>query len=103
MTTGYRDRTALAYFRAAREIRAVAGSVLNDMQNDVELTSETSHEWAQKTARGYAERANALEQSGYDCGAADARTENAMRKSRQTYSDAVTAYENRRKAVQSPA
>lgn len=94
-TLGYRDRAQIALFRAARELRAVAGSVLDDMQNDVELTSAISTEWAKGRAREYAEQANALEQSAYECGTPDTRTERAMRKSRQTYADAITAYERR--------
>lgn len=94
-TRTYWETAQTAVMRAAREVRAVAQRVLDDMQNDVELTSEISHEWAKGRARAYAEQANALEQTGYEYGTPDARTERAMRKSRQAYSDAVTAYERR--------
>jgi hypothetical protein len=94
-TKTYWEVAQTAVFRAAREVRAVAQSVLDDMQNDAELTSELTLAWAKDRARDYALQANELEQTGYEYGTPDARTERAMRKSRQSYSDAITAYEKR--------
>jgi hypothetical protein len=99
-TQTYFEQSQAIYFRAAREMRKVAAQVLHDMQNDVELTSDRSHEWARGTAKHYADQANALDEAGYAIThLIPAGTETANRRSRELYSHAIDAYERRRTAA----
>ena len=99
----YRTTAQNAYFRAARELRAVAARVLDDMQNDVELTSELSTAWAKDKARDYAEQANALEETGYQFSTPSTTAERTIRRSREAYSESITAYEARKASAEQRA
>jgi len=97
----YRTTAQTALFRAAFTLREVAAAVLNDMQNDVELTSEASTVWAKDKARDYAEQANALEAAGYEFGpTATTAQERKIRRSHEAYSQAIDAYEARKASAE---
>jgi hypothetical protein len=101
MTKTYSEQMQIALFRAAREIRSIAGQVLDDMQNDVELTHEATHIWARTTAKHYADKANALEVEAEEASYASARQEREQRASRDLYSTKIDQYEGRRLAAAS--
>ena len=98
-TKTYSEVAVRAMLKAARELRLVACNVLDDMQNEVELTSDASHQWARQTARKYAEMANDLEAKTYSVGPVGDRAWAAQVRNRDQYSQAITAYQNRRKAA----
>lgn len=98
-TKTYSEAAQAVLFKAARDMRKVAASVLDDVTNSVELRSERTHEWAKSTARLYAELANELEERGHERCYTEARLEVGLFKSRQAYSAAIDAYEERRKSA----
>ena len=99
MTKTYSEAAQAVLFKASRDMRKVAASVLDDCTNSVELRSEATHQWAKNTARVYAELANELENKGHERTLATVRQENELFKSRQAYSAAIDAYEERRKSA----
>lgn len=100
MNKTYSEQHQAALFRAAREIRAIAGQVLDDMQNDVELTSQPTHIWARSTAKHYAEKAYAMEEEAHEIAIASSRQETSILKSKSEYSTKIDAYETRRTKAQ---
>lgn len=96
MTKTYSEQYQAALFRAAREVRGIASEVLSDMQNEVELTNQATHLWAQKTAKYYAEKANELETQAHEVCVASNRAVTLQAKSRDIYSEQINAYEKRR-------
>ena len=99
MTKTYGEAAQAVLFKAARDMRKVAASVLDDCTNSVELRSERTHEWAKNTARVYAELANELENKGHERAVSTARQENELYKSHRAYEDAIDRYEERRKSA----
>ena len=95
----YAEQSQRVYFQAARDLRKIACSVLNDVQNEVELTSETTLRWAIRTAKLYADKAKAAEDLGYERCIVSSRAENVQYNSRQAYSQAIDAFEDRVKAI----
>lgn len=98
-TKTYSEAAQDVLFKAARDMRKVAASVLDDVTNSVELRSEQTHEWAKSTAALYARLANELENQGHERRVASVRAERGLFKSRQAYSDAIDRYEERRRSA----
>lgn len=100
MTKTYSEQAQAVLFKASREMRKVAATVLDDVTNEVELLSEDTHRWAKDTARLYAERANELEIQGHGLTVASRRAETELFKARQVYYRSIDAYEKRRRSVE---
>jgi len=91
----YSDQRAAILFKAARDMRLVACQVLDDVQNEVELLSDTPA-WAKSVAKKTAELASDLENRGWeDCGFASTRTQNLLLNSKLNYSQSIDAFEAR--------
>jgi hypothetical protein len=99
MNRTYSEQRQAILFRAARDLRGVAGQVLDDVTNPVELTSATTPAWAKSVARKTAEMANDLERQGHEQGPATTRQENELARSRQIYSVTIDAFEKRIRAA----
>src|SRR4030095_11027578 len=88
----YSEQSQRAYFTAAKQIWKVAEQVLDNMQNEVELSSMNGLEWAKSTAAVYARQAQHLETLGHErCIASQAR-EASLRRAHESYSDCVTRF-----------
>ncbi len=95
MTQTYSEARRSIVFKAARDLRKLAASVLEDVTEQDVVTLPT-FTWAKATAANIARQANALETEGYEIGTyLDTRTEGVQRKSRQAYTKAVNAFQNR--------
>jgi len=94
MNLSYSDQRQRIYFRAARELRAVACEILDDVQNPVELTGESAP-WAFRLAVQTAKDANAVADKGHEQCVADARTNAPNFKSGRTYHEAINAFQAR--------
>lgn len=99
MTKTYSEQRQAAYFRAARELRTVACSVLDEVENEVELTSEATLSWAISVAKSTATKAQELENLGYEECIVNSRAEMTQYKSRERYSKAIDDFEARVKAI----
>ena len=98
MNKTYKELRQAAYMRAARELVKVATMVLEDVREPLELTGQT-HEWAKNLARETMEKAYELEQKGYDECYLSGAVRAPMTRARAAFSDAVTAYQQRRHAA----
>ena len=97
-TKSYREQASAVLFRAARDMRKVAGQVLDDSVLDNELTSPETHTWVRQTARKYSELATDLEAQACEAlGFFDRPA--ATRRSQQAYSQQIDAYQRRRVAA----
>lgn len=94
----YSEQRQAILFRASRDLRAVACSVLDDVQNEVELTGSTPA-WAKSVALATATLANELEGRGHEETMASARAESDLARSKDHYSMAIDAFEARIKAA----
>jgi len=92
-TKTYAEMRQAAYFKAARELRKVAALVLDDIQNETELRSIRTLEWAKMFAARVARQAQAQEDLGHEQCVASAHAEAANRRSHEAYSNAVTAFQ----------
>jgi len=101
MTETYWESAQKAHFRAAVALWAVATSVLDDVQNEVELSRFHNLEWAKTKAATYAKQARQAETNGYSLGPADKR-DRALKRATKRYSEAVTAFQTRVLTVGGP-
>jgi hypothetical protein len=95
----YSEQRQAILFKASRDLRAVAATVLDDVQQDAEFTGGT-YAWAKALAKRTAETANELEQRGHEETIASVRAENLLYASREHYSQAIDAFEARLAAAQ---
>ena len=102
-TISYSEQYQRALFAAARQVRKIAAEVLNDVQNNVELTSESTHQWVRQTAKHYADKARELELAGHEVCISSGHSDAANNRSHATYGAAIDAYEARRAAAQGRA
>jgi hypothetical protein len=95
----YSEQRQETLFAAARKLYRLAGEILDDSVNDVELLSEPTHEWVKATSRKTAEMARELEDQGHGECMASSRSENALYNAKRAHSDAIDRYEHRRGAA----
>ena len=88
-TETYFEAAQKVLFQASRDMRKIAGSVLDDVQNDAEFLGLTE-DWARGKARFYAEMANELERKAWTVG--PYRVNAANTRSHKNYSDAIDRY-----------
>ena len=98
MTRTYSEQRQLIYFKAARDLRKVAASVLDDVVNDGELAQQHTIVWAINNASIVAKQAYALESLGHEQCVASVRAETDLYKSRRAYDASIDAFEARVKA-----
>jgi hypothetical protein len=98
-TITYSEARQRVLFKAARDMREVAASYLDDMTNDVELTSENSLRWAKSGAAATARLAASLEEQGYAQCVTDKRIDNLQYASRRKYDASIDAFEARIRAA----
>jgi hypothetical protein len=94
----YSDKRQRAYFRCARELRAVACEILDDVQTETELRGETAP-WALRLAVKVAKDANEIEDRGYELCTCDARTDVPNWKSRNAHGASLDAFFGRLEAA----
>ena len=94
MTKTYSEKRQAVYFKAARELRKIAGEILDDVQTPTELRGDTAS-WAKNQAAFTARKANEIEDLGYGETVASAHTEVANYKSRDAYTRAIDQFEAR--------
>src|SRR5262249_37365103 len=90
----YSEQRQAILFRAARDLRKVATSLLDDVVEDAELDGQTAP-WALSVAQNTARLANDLEDKGHEQARATARQENDLYNSRRAYVKAFEAFEAR--------
>ena len=90
----YSERRQAILFAASRQMRKLAGEVLDDVQLEAEITGNTAA-WAKSKAASIACQANQLEDAGHEQCIASARSENALYVSRNAYSQAIDRFEMR--------
>lgn len=98
MTKTYSEQRQAILFRAARDLRAVACQVLDDVTNEAELTG-TTPAWAKSVALKTATLANELESQGHEEAIASPRAESGLTRSKEHYSQAIDAFEARIRAA----
>jgi len=98
-TKTYSEQRQAILFKASRDLRLVAVSVLDDVQQDAEFLGAT-RDWAKSVARKTAEMANELEQRGHEETVAPFRAANLLFTSREHYSRAIDRFEARLAAAQ---
>ena len=94
----YNEERQRILFRASRELWKVACEVLDDVQEEAELTGATAA-WAASVARTTALLAAELEDKGHEQAIAGTRADHLLYESRQSYSKAVDEFEKRIRAV----
>jgi len=91
----YSEQRRAILFKASRDLRAVAASVLDDVTEEAELTGHTTV-WAKAVAAETARLANEMEEKGYEQATPyDARADAHLRRSKEAYSEAITAFMSR--------
>lgn len=99
-TKSYSEQRQAILFKAARDMRRVAASILDDVQNEVELSWIPTLSWAKEATRKTAELANELEQRGHEETLASPRAESLLFASHGHYSQAIDRFEARLAAAQ---
>ena len=99
MTMTYSEARQRVLFKAARDLRQIAAGVLDDVENDVEVSSLATVMWAKSVAAKTAELANELEGRGHEECWADTRISRLQAKSKDDYSRAIDDFEARIAAV----
>jgi hypothetical protein len=94
----YSEALQRILFKAARDSRALAASVLDDVRENAELTGQTVH-WAKLRAAGIAKQANALEAQGHEQCIASNLDNTLLSKSRDAYHVSINAFEARIKTA----
>src|SRR5262249_48596737 len=98
-TKTYSEQRQAILFKASRDLRAVAASVLDDVVNEVELTSSATLGWAKSVAATTAKLAQELEDKGHEQGGASTRAENDLYKTHRSYDIAIEAFHGRIRAA----
>lgn len=94
MTKTYSEQRQRVLFKAARDFRAIACSVLDDVRTELELQGDTAR-WAITLAVRTARRANALENEGHEQCVATNLSEMLQSKSRDAYSTSLHRFHER--------
>jgi len=90
----YSERRQRAYFKCARELRATACEILDDVQTETELRGETAP-WAFRLAVKVAKDATEIENKGHEQIVADNRVYAPNHRSGRTYHDSIEAFQGR--------
>jgi hypothetical protein len=93
MSKTYSEAAQAVYFKAARDLRKVAGEVLLDSCGPGATITPTGAQWAVGAARKYALAAHDLENKGHEVAVCTNRQETDNGKSKDAYSAAIDTFE----------
>lgn len=95
MSQTYSEAAQKTYFKAARELRKIAGEVLTDTAAPTAAFTRNGATWAVSVARKYALLAHELEDKGHELAVCSNLDDTLNGKSKDKYSACVDTFEAR--------